>query len=137
MKQFHTAARRGTSSLPNDTDVQFEFEVVDGEFVTMTAHPPTTGQMALFLTRQTNPTETVRSLFAFLGRVLDPADYRLIENKLAEGVDVQIMVEIVEFLIEEWTGRPIRPPSVSPSSPNGNGKPSTGKRHSKASTSSS
>lgn len=124
MKQFTTAARRGTAAVRNPVDVTFEFEVREGEFVEMTAHAPTTGQLALFMAHQIDTgTGAVRSMFQLLASVLDDKDYRVIENQLHDGLDVAVVTEVVQYLIEEWSARPTSPPSASPPSP-----PSTGSR---------
>lgn len=137
MKQFTTAARRGASGMPNAVDVQFEWEVREGEFVTMTAHPPTSGQLALFLADQASGGRTsIRALFDFIASILGQADYDIIENQLRDGLDVQVAVELVEYLSAEWGARPTKPASDSSSSPPTTGKKSTGKHRAGASTTS-
>lgn len=106
-------------------DVVFQWERTENVWVDMTAHPPTTGQIALFLGHQGSGAAGVRAMFELLQAVLDEADYAIIENQLRDGLDVQVIVELVQYLTEEWSGRPTSPPSVSPTSPSSTGSPST------------
>ena len=138
MKQFTTAARRGTAAVSNNADVTFEFEVRDGEFVEMTAHPPTTGQLALFMGHQLETgTGAVRAMFSLLDAVLDERDYGIIENQLQDGLDVAVVIEVVQYLIEEWSGRPTGPSPASSPSRRTTGRRSTVKPLNAASTTSS
>lgn len=128
MRQFTTAARRGAAAVRNPVDVTFEFEVREGEFVEMTAHAPTTGQLALFMAHQLDAgSGAVRAMFNLLSAVLDPRDYRIVEQQLHEGLDVVVVTEVVQYLIEEWSARPTLPPSDSATSPPTTGSRSTGK----------
>jgi len=137
VKQFRTAARRGLAAVPNAIDIPFEFEIRDDEFVQMVAHPPTSGQIALFLSQQTQGGHrSVAALFDFLAAVLEQSDYDAIEAQLHDGLDVQVTVEIVEWLISEWSARPTRPRSGSPRSPKTTGSRSTAKRLNAVSTTS-
>lgn len=136
MRQFTTAARRGTPALPNITEVAFEFEVRDGEFATLIAIPPTSGQMAMMVMQTASPkmSERLRGVFDFLAAVLSDADYKIIEEQLHRGMDVEVLTDIVDFLIGEWSGRPTQPPSDSAPSPQSTGRRSTAKRPAAAST---
>ena len=137
MKQFTTAARRGAAAVRNPVDVTFEFEIRDGEFVEMTAHPPTTGQLALFMAHQIDTgTGAIRAMFSLLDAVLTPEDYRIVENQLHDGMDVAVVTEVISFLIEEWSARPTLSPSDSAPSRSTTGRRSTAKRPTAASISS-
>ena len=125
MRQFGTATRRGVAAVNNPVDVTFQWERAENVWVDMVAHPPTTGQIALFLSRQGTGAAGVRAMFELLSTVLDDADYAIIENQLREGLDVQVIVEVVQFLTEEWSGRPTLQPSGSSPSPTNTGSPST------------
>jgi hypothetical protein len=126
MKQFHTAARRGEGAVNNPVDIIFEWEVRDGEFVEMTAHAPTTGQLALFFAHQTDiGTGGIRALFDLLASVLGDADYKIIENQLYDGLDVAVVIEVVQYLTEQWSARPTKKPASSPGSRRNGGKRST------------
>jgi len=136
MKQFQTAARRGTAGVINSVPITFEYEVNPGEFVEMVATPPTSGQLALFLADQTGGGETVRALFKFLDTVLRDDDYTIIERQLRDGLDVDVIVEMIQYLTEEWGARPTKRSSASSGSPSRNGPKSTVKRRAAASTTS-
>jgi hypothetical protein len=126
MKQFLTAAKRGAAAVSNPVDLTFEWEVTEGEFVEMTAHPPTTGQLALFMADQGKAGAAgVRALFEFLSTVLPDEHYDIIEGQLREGLDVAVVIEVIRYLTEEWSARPTKPSSVSSSSRNNTGRRST------------
>lgn len=129
IKQFTTAARRGTVAVANPIDITFEFEIREGEFVEMTAHPPTTGQLALFFSHQTDGgTGFIRAMFDLLSCILPDDDYKIIEDQLYEGLDVEVLIDMIRYLTEEWSARPT--PSSNGSSPSrpSTGRQSTGKR---------
>lgn len=123
MRQFTTAAKRGVSGVNNPVDIPFEWEVREGEFVEMVAHPPTTGQLALFMSGGGKGIANIRALFEFLSTVLDDADYTIIEGQLRDGLDLQVIIDVVQYLSSEWSARPTQLASDSSPSP-----PSTGRR---------
>lgn len=136
MKQFQTASRRGAGAVNNAVPITFEFEVREGEFVEMTAQPPTTGQLALFFAHQyEGGTGGVRAMFDFIAAVLDDRDYRIIEQKLHEGLDVAVVIEIVQYLTSEWSARPTLPSRASSGSRRSTGTRSTAKLQAAGSTS--
>jgi len=119
-------------------DVPFEFEVREGEFVTMTAKPPTSGQLAMMVLTNTSPkmTDRIRGMFDFLAAVLDQKDYDIIEEQLHEGMDVDVLAEIVDYIVGEWGARPTKPSSDSASSRRNTGRRSTAKQRAVVSISS-
>ena len=137
MKQFHTAARRGQGAVNNPIDIVFEWEVREGEFVEMTAKAPTTGQLALFFAHQTDAgTGGVRALFDFLASVLSDREYKIIEDQLYDGLDVAVVIEVVQYLTEQWSARPTKSPANSSGSRRTGGRRSTAKPLTGASTTS-
>ncbi|RPJ77445.1 MAG: hypothetical protein EHM24_00085 [Acidobacteria bacterium] len=121
MKQFKTAAHRGSPAVPNAVDIQFQW---DEE--TLTAHAPSSGQLALLLSNMVDGNfrlESLGALFDFLKGVLDDEDYAVIHADLQQGLDIQLIVELIEALIEEWSVRPTTPAVVSSRS-----RPTTGRR---------
>jgi hypothetical protein len=137
MKQFTTAARRGAGAVNNPVPITFEFEIREGEFVEMTAQPPTTGQLALFFAHQYDTgTGSVRALFDFIDSVLDDRDYKIIEDQLHDGLDVAVMIEMVQYLTEQWSARPTKRAPTSSASRQSTGKRSTVKPLAAVSTSS-
>jgi len=122
--------------MPGSTDVEFEFEVNEGEFVTMLAHAPSSGQFALLMKSNGERTlaAQMRGMFDFLAAILDDDDYEVIEQQLHEGMDVEVITDLVSWLIGEWADRPTQPRSVSPSSPRTTGRRSTARPRAAAST---
>lgn len=131
MKHFETAARRSANSpVSNPVDITFMFDEHE-----MTAHPPSTGQVALFTARQLDGgIAGVRAMLDFLAQVLGDDDFKILEQALEEGLDILLINEILSYLIEEWSARPTSPSSASSTSRNGTGRRSTAKRAARAST---
>lgn len=126
MKSFETSSRRGQGAVVNPIDIDFE---IDG--VQITAHPPTTGQLGLFVQgNKAGGMKTVESLFKFIRAILDDDGYKVVEDKLQEGVEISLLTDIVEYLVGEWSGRPTTRSSASSASRKTTGKPSTAKRRS-------
>lgn len=135
MKQFTTAARRGETQVPNPIDITFEWEVREGEFIEMTAHPPTTGQLALFFAHQNERgTGPIRAMLSLIAQLVSDEDFAIIEDQLAEGLDVQIVVELIQYLTGEWSARPTTSSNGSTRSPRTIGRTSTLTPQRKAST---
>jgi hypothetical protein len=122
MREFEVAT--GRAVFNNNADITFKLG--DDE---MTAKCPTTGQLSLFFRGGTRGgLSSIGALIEFFSDVLEDADWRKVETRLRDGMDVEVLSEISNFLIGEWSGRPIRPSSVSSPTPNGTGPKSTGKR---------
>ncbi len=139
MKQFTTAARRGVSALPDAEKLEFEYEVREGEFVTMHANPPTTGQLALFVSDQATRggMGAITAMLDLFAVVLDEPDFDIIKGQLQDGLDLEVITEIFTWLMEEWGLRPTpRSSGLSPSRRT-NGQRSTAKRRAAVSTTSS
>ena len=135
MKQFETATRRGVPAIASAVPIEFEYETTEGEYVKMIATPPTTGQLALFLASQGNTGgQSLRAMFEFLEAILRDEDYAVIERQLRTGLDVQVVVDIVQWLTGEWAARPTGSPSASPTSRSSTGPRSTGRPRAAAST---
>lgn len=133
IKSFDTAARRGESGVNNPEPITFE---IDGD--ELTAHPPSTGQLALFIaTNADGGMKTIQGMFAFLETVLDDGDFDVIREKLREGVDLGLITDIIGYLMEEWSARPTKSSSASSKSRASTGKSSTVKRPAKRKTPSS
>src|SRR5262245_22372265 len=112
MRQFKTAAHRGSNAVvPNSADIPFQW---DDEV--LTAHAPSSGQLALLLSHMSDGTfglDALAALFDFLRGILDPEDYAIIHQDLQQGLDIDLIVELVQGLIEEWSLRPTTPAAVS------------------------
>jgi len=124
MREFTTAATRGKPGVGNAVEIEFKLDDK-----VLTARPPTTGQVALFITHgRHGGIRSVESMFEFFSDILDDRDWALVEDKLRDGMDVELLAEISNYLIGEWAGRPTSPSSVSSPTPNGTGPRSTVKR---------
>jgi hypothetical protein len=124
LREFTTAATRGKSGVTNDVDIEFK---LDDDV--LTAHPPTSGQVALFVQHSRGGgISTVTGLFEFFSDILDDTDWKIVEDKLRDGMDVEILADISNYLIGEWSGRPTKPSSASTRTRNGTGPKSTVKR---------
>ena len=127
MKNFDTAARRGKTAVNNPIDIEFQ---IDGE--SLTAHPPSSGQLALFMSGSSDGgMKTVRSMFDFMAAILDEADYAVLEGKLHDGIDLDVVTDIIRYVVEEWSARPTKPSSGSTKSRTATGSTSTVKRPSR------
>jgi hypothetical protein len=127
MREFTTAAGRGRAGVPNAIDIEFK---LDDDV--MTAHAPTSGQVALFVQHgRGGGLASVTSLFEFFSDVLDDADWSKVEIKLRDGMDVELLSQIANYLIGEWSGRPTKLSSVSSGTANGTGRRSTAKQPAK------
>jgi hypothetical protein len=125
MREFEVAV--GRSVFNNDAEIEFKL----GQH-TLTAKCPTTGQLTLFLQGGTKGgLNSVQSLVEFFSDILSDRDWRIMENHLRDGMDIEVLSEINSYLIGEWSGRPIQLPSDSSPTPNGTGPKSTAKRDAK------
>jgi hypothetical protein len=124
MREFTTAASRGKAGVTNAVDIEF---MLDDEV--LMAHPPTSGQVALFIQHgRGGGISSITSLFEFFSDVLEDKDWKIVEDKLRDGMDVELLAEISNYLIGEWSGRPTKPSSASTPTRNGTGQKSTAKR---------
>jgi hypothetical protein len=136
LKQFQTAARRGATAVNNPVPVDFEYEVRKGEYLEMTAHPPTSGQISLFAIGQMKGgLDAVNAVFKLLNQVLGEKDWAIIERDLEDGVDVAVLVDIVNYCVEVWGGNPTSSASGSSRSRASTGKRSTVRQRGEGSTS--
>lgn len=127
MQEFKTAV--GRVAFNEGKDIRFTID--DRE---MTAHPPTTGQLALFM--RTDGVRAVPQLLSFLSDVLEPNDWRWCEARIHQGVGVEVFAEVTTWLIGEWAGRPTLPATGSSDTPSDTGGSSTEKQPAKVAASS-
>ena len=125
MREYEVAIGRGVFNNSDD----ITFKLGDHE---ITAHCPTASQLALFFRGGARGgMNSIASLIEFFSDVLDDADWRRIEGLLRDGLDMEVLSTISNDLIGEWSGRPIKPSSVSSPTRNGTGPKSTVKRSAK------
>lgn len=124
MREFSTAATRGKAGVVNAVDIEFKLDDK-----VLTAHAPTTGQVALYVqSGRAGGIRTVTSLFEFFSDILDDTDWEVVRECLRDGMDVELLATISSHLIGEWSGRPTSLSSASSPTPNGTGRRSTAKR---------
>lgn len=129
MREFTGAAKRSGAK-----EQLVEISINDQVF---TAKMPTSGQLALFMARQSDgdPVGIASAIMEMVWAIFDEEQFRVIEGWLAAGeLDVEDVMEIIEYLAEEWSDRPTT--SVSDSSPSrgSTGKSSTASKPRKATT---
>ena len=130
MKSFSTAGKNAAESdIEGAEPITF---IVDGsEF---TAYPPTSGQFALMLSAQASHrgiADKVAAMIDFFDGMLEEEDQQVFRRRLLDRrdpMDFDMVEEIMEYLIEEWSARPTQPPHESSSSPPATGRKSTAKR---------
>ena len=122
MREYEVA--EGRAVFNNHADIEFKL----GDDV-LTAKCPTTGQLSLFFRGgNRGGIRSIEALLEFFSDVLNDADWRKVENRLRDGMDIDLLSRISNDLIGEWSGRPTPLASASSSTPNGTGPKSTGKR---------
>jgi hypothetical protein len=143
MKEFTTAAREvfeeeeTTGVRPGDVEfkVKREFRNEDGEIETAErvciAHRPNDGQVA-YLMSQVNAHARLNNQIAgvinFFAAVLDENDRYYITDRLLDIDDefgIEEVQDIMQYLVEEWSGKSGRSSSGSTSSPKRSGARST------------
>lgn len=138
MREFSTAVKRAQREAAEDQPEEaIEFKV-DGE--TLRAFPPSEGQFAMIASVMTDYARTSDQIAATINFVFGLLDddsrvhlkRRLFDREDPFGTDE--VMEIMDYLIEEWSGRPTERPSGSTSSPPSAGRRSTAHSRRKAST---
>lgn len=124
MKEFTTAV----SGAEQSDDDAMEFNV-DGTLCR--AYRPSDGQLAFLMAstgRHSNSQEQIAGLINFFVAVLDDDSHNYVVNRLLDRKDpfgIEQVQAIMEWMVEEWSGRPTRSPSVSTTSPPTTGQSST------------
>lgn len=120
MKEFITAAQESIE----DSEKPAEF-AIDGQV--LYAYRPTDGQIAMTmasLARHTNEQTKTAGVIDFFVEILDEESANYVINRLLSRTDplgLDEVQQILEWLVEEWTGRPTQRPSVSTQSPSSGG----------------
>jgi hypothetical protein len=126
MKQFTTAAKEAERAKDADAGDLYPFEL-DGR--TIVAYKPTEEQIALLMSdvgRFSSNSSKVGGSIDFFHSIFADADAAYIRQRLLNKDDAFGLPEvqdILEWLIEEWTGNPTQSQSAStPSRPSGGRK---------------
>jgi hypothetical protein len=124
VKEFTTAAE--VAAGEDEPDLVF---VLDGE--ELRAYKPTEGQFALLMMamgRHASQASQYAGVMEFFLAVLDEPSRRYVVDRMEkrdEVIATKTIVEIMEWMVEEWGGRPTQSPSVSTSSRRNGGRKST------------
>jgi hypothetical protein len=136
LREFKTAARKAPpTAFENAEPIEFS---IDGE--TFTAYPPSAGQLAMLTAAQADSrdvTESMAAIIDFLDGMLDEDAQAMYRRRLLDRddpFDFDTVNDIVEGLIEEWSARPTKSPSVSSPSRKSAGSRSTARPRSRATT---
>lgn len=113
MKEFNTALRAVTD---DDEDAPMVFKI-DGQ--ELRAYKPTDGQLAMLMStisRHTSDQTRVAGIIDFFVSVMDQPSHSYIVDRLLSRDDplgLEEVKDVMEWMVEEWTGRPTQPLSVS------------------------
>lgn len=133
MKEFSTAIRDAVE----DPEAPMEFKI-DGQVVK--AFRPTDGQIAMLMAalgRHTTESTKIAGVIDFFVYTLDDESYNYVVNRLLSRDDqlqLDQIQEVIEWMIEEWSGRPTQPASASTRSRT-NGGPKSSRTTSKSTSS--
>lgn len=139
MKEFITAARDTLGEVDEETKITFKH---DGKELTF--FEPSTGQQAIMLSMG-GRTMDVRMMGTFIQLFFEMADddtARYLQGRLLDRNDTFDVsgeggiFDLWEYITEEWSARPTREQSDSPSPQRATGRASTASTRAKASTSS-
>lgn len=128
MKEFSTAISE--AERQDDEDNAMEFSV-DGTLCR--AYRPSDGQLAFLMAstgRHSSDSEQIAGLINFFVAVLDDDSHNYVVSRLLDRRDpfgLEQVQAIMEWMVEEWSGRPTKSPSVSTPSPPNTGRSSTAK----------
>jgi len=126
VKEFTTAINEAEKKDDDEADLEFK---VDGELVR--AYKPSDGQLAFLMAstgRHSSPEEQIAGIINFFVATLDDESHTFIVNKLLNRRDpfgIEQVQNIMEWMIEEWSGRPTKSPSGSTRSRQSGGRKST------------
>jgi hypothetical protein len=124
VKEFITAVEKAEEE--QEPDLVF---TIDGQ--ELKAFKPTEGQFALLMMamgRHASNTEQYAGVVDFFFNVLDAPGQKYVQDRMMSRDDIipmEKITEILEWMVEEWGGRPFQKPSVSTSSRVNGGRKST------------
>lgn len=126
LREFTTAAKEAATPEGDDDGMGFN---VDG--VMCRCFRPGDGQLAVLMATTSSynsQSEQIAGIINFFASVLDDGSHNYIVTRLLDRKDrfgISEVQDIMEWMIEEWTGRPTNSPFVSTSSPPSTGRSST------------
>jgi hypothetical protein len=125
VKEFQTAVEKQEETT-DEADLIF---ALDGH--EMRAYKPTEGQFALLLMamgKHASNTDQAAGVIDFFVNVLDKSSQQYVIDRMMSrdnGIPLEDVIEILEWFIEEWGGRPTQSPSGSTPSRRNGGRKST------------
>jgi hypothetical protein len=125
VREFVTAAEK-VDETEEEADLIFS---LDGQ--EMRAYQPTDGQFALLMMamgKHASNTDQAAGVIDFFINVLDKPSRQYVMDRMASRdnrIPIADVIEILEWFIEEWGGRPTQSPSASTSSRRSGGRKST------------
>ena len=139
MKEFVTAARDTLGEVDEKSALTFKHD--DKE---VTFYEPSDGQLALMMAmgRRDMDAKTAGTFISLFFEMMEPETQRYFENRLLDRHDTFNLsgeggiLDIFQYLGEEWGARPTKRPSDYQKSQRSTGRASTGSTRAKASTSS-
>lgn len=126
MQEFITAAE--DADRDEDENTEYRFKIDGRECI---AYRPQPGQLAVLLAtnaRHSSEEEQIAGLINFFVAVLDHDSHSYIVNRLLDRTDrfgLKQVRGVFDWMVEQWSGRPTQPPSVSTPSPPTTGPSST------------
>jgi hypothetical protein len=126
VKEFTTAVRAVEAEQEQDDSLHF---VVDGK--ELQAFKPNDGQLAMLMVslgRHTSITTRIAGVIDFFVSTMEEDSSAYIVDRLLSRTDpfgIEEVTGIIEWMVEEWTGRPTQRPSDSTHSQQSGGPNST------------
>jgi hypothetical protein len=127
LKEFITAVEKAEETEEGSDDLVF---MIDDQEVR--AFKPTEGQFALLMMamgRHATEADQFAGVVDFFFNVLDEPSQAYVSRRMMSRdqlIPMEQVVEILQWMIEEWGGRPFQRPSGSTSSQRNGGRKSTG-----------
>jgi hypothetical protein len=138
LKSFTTAARSAEEHALEGLPIKVE---IDGRKITFL--PPSDGQFAIALAGSGDLVDTATmastQINFFFSLIEDQKDSAYLRRRLFDRADdfgVEMIADIITYVMEEWSARPTKQPSDFLPSQSSGGTRSTAARRHKASTSS-
>jgi hypothetical protein len=130
VKEFAVAAK--AKDEDEDISTPVEFKVGDD---TLRAYRPEVGQVAIMYSRMDDnvaaDSERIAAMIDFFMGLLDKESRRILTRRLMDRDDdfeMEDVNDILNWLMEEWSGRPTKPSSGSSRSRQNGGRKSTAKQ---------
>lgn len=105
------------SPFDSDSAEKLSFKIYDEEFFCYPEMPGKTLLEFVSLSNSEDPAETAKSINTFFKKVLTEESYVQFENLAQDPnrvVSVTTLTEIIQWLVEEYSGRPTQGPEHSP-----------------------